>query len=601
MGVCESTKRPKKDSYILTYSQNRESKRINTNLNEIERNSKFERNTNQHNSVEQSSNIKLYQIDIKLKTESNVESKFLPQTTQNNESDTFKRKENRRMSLVEKNNIGNRIFKEEMKLKVTPQTLVEESKGLPTTKYKVLSKLGDGSYGTVYLSINQITKGQVAMKRIAKIDYTQEGQKAHGNSNNKNEEVNEELKMKNEIDILKKLDHPNIVKIIEFYSTNSAYYIINDYCPHGELYSQIKYKFSEIQLAVLFYQIFSGLFYLHDNNICHRDLKLENILISDIEKDLSTGLNYFWIKIIDFGTATIFKKNKNEKAIVGSSYYIAPEVLKKKYNEKCDTWSAGVILHMLIVGKAPFDGSNDNQIITRIRKGLFNTQNEAFLNSSPEAQDLIIKLLEVNPEKRLSAKEALQHPWFKKYNAKRLYSNISNEKMNEYLQRLLSYKISSKFQQIVLAFIVHNLPSNEETKDILKIFRLFNSSNNGRLTKNEFKEGLNKYMVHKNINTQTINDLFMILDGSNNGYIEYEEFLRACLDKKSLFTDDILAYAYNFIDKDNTNRITVSKIKECFKETNASDELFQFMFQEVHQEENGSINYVEFKEKMLDM
>jgi calcium-dependent protein kinase len=176
----------------------------------------------------------------------------------------------------------------------------------------------------------------------------------------------DDMEIKNEIDILKKLDHPNTAKILEFYSTPKAYYIVTDYCSCGELYNQIKHEYNENQLAVLFYQVFSALTYLHTNNIVHRDLKLENILISEIEKDKKTGKKYFWIKIIDFGTAKIFEKNKKEKAIVGSSYYIAPEVLQKAYNEKCDTWSAGVILYMLIVGRAPFDGADDEEIINPV-------------------------------------------------------------------------------------------------------------------------------------------------------------------------------------------------------------------------------------------
>ena len=92
-------------------------------------------------------------------------------------------------------------------------------------------------------------------------------------------------------------------------------------------------------------------------------------MISKIEKDNETGEDLFWAKIIDFGTAKIFEKNKKEKDVVGSSYYIAPEVLKQNYNEKCDTWSVGVILYMMLVGRAPFDGKDDEEIICKINSG----------------------------------------------------------------------------------------------------------------------------------------------------------------------------------------------------------------------------------------
>ena len=232
----------------------------------------------------------------------------------------FKRRNKKSTTLVEKSRMEKK-FREEMKINVKTQTLIEEQKGDPSKKYKVIKRLGDGSYGTVFSVVNIQTNVTVAMKKIEKV---------------KENEI-DDLEIKNEIDILKKLDHPNIVKIYEFYNTLTDFYIVTEYCKKGELYGYIKNTYSENQLAVLFYQVFSGLYYLHDNHILHRDLKLENIMISDIEKDLKTKEEYFWIKIIDFGTAKIFKKNKNEKAVVGSSYYIAPEVLKQKYNEKCDT------------------------------------------------------------------------------------------------------------------------------------------------------------------------------------------------------------------------------------------------------------------------
>ena len=494
----------------------------------------------------------------------------------------FQRKNVRAKSLIEKVKSGNSIFKEELKLKVTINTLIEETNGLPTMKYKVISRLGDGSYGSVYLAINLMTKANVAMKKINKI---------------KENEV-DDMEIKNEIDILKKLDHPNIVKIFEFYSTPKAYYIITDFASCGELYNQIKHEYTENQLAVLFYQIFSGLYYLHTNNIVHRDLKLENILISEIERDMKTGKKYFWTKIIDFGTAKIFEKNKNEKAVVGSSYYIAPEVLFKNYNEKCDTWSAGVILYMLIVGRAPFDGADDDEIIENIKKGKFNTKHKKLVATSSEVQDLVKKLLEVNVSKRLSAAEALKHPWFKKFDAKSLYKNITEDKIKMYLTRLRKYEINSKFQQMVLAFIVHNLPDSVEKKDILKMFRLFNTTDDGKLSKKDIYNELIKYFDKKEID-ETIDDIFLLLDGANRGYIEYEEFLRATIDPKIILSDENLVYAFNFFDRDNTGRISVEKIMSIFVDDKVNEEVFRSIFNEIDTNQDGEIDFQEFKNMML--
>ena len=507
------------------------------------------------------------------------------QSISNNEKN-FKRRHKKSTTLVEKSRLGHNLFKEELKLCVSNQTLIEEQTGDPSLRYKVLNKLGDGSYGTVYSAINILTGSKIAMKKIEKI---------------KENEI-DDLQIKNEIDILKKLDHPNIVKIYEFYDTKKNYFIITEYCKHGELYSYIKYSYTETQLAVLFYQVFSGLCYLHDNHILHRDLKLENIMISEIEKDLSSNYDFFWIKIIDFGTAKIFKKSKNERTVVGSSYYIAPEVLKQKYNEKCDTWSVGVILYMLIVGRAPFDGKTDEEIIENIKKGKYNKKHPKLINSSEEVQNLVFSLLETNIKKRLSSKEALNHPWFKKYNGRSLFSNFNSKDINIYIDHLLTYKYQSKFQQLVLAFIVHNVPHSHETKIILKMFRYFNTSGDCKLTKKELTTGLYQFRTHEVVD-EVIDDIFLLLDGDNNGYIEYEEFLRACMDKKRILTNDALLYAFRFLDKDEAGKLDVKKIMYAFvtKHNKVLEEIIINTIKEVDHDKDGIIDFQGFKELMLNI
>ena len=550
------------------------------------KNKEYKRKSN-HKKTVSLGEAKVYELEEKLDLKnntkhSNTHLNYYNEDNNISNENKFQRKGKRSISLTQKKKMGSQIFKEELKLKVSINTIIEENSGLPTQKYKIISKLGDGSYGIVYLAVNIITKQNVAMKKIDKVK----------------ENAIDDMEIKNEIEILKKLDHPNIVKIIEFFSTPKAYYIITDFCACGELYNQIKHQYTEGQLAVLFYQVLSGLYYLHTKNIVHRDLKLENILISEIEKDNNTNEKYFWVKIIDFGTAKIFEKNKNEKAVVGSSYYIAPEVLHKNSNEKCDTWSVGVILYMLIVGRAPFDGKSDDEIIENIEKGEFNSKHPKMLNSSDEVQDLVKKLLEVNVKKRLSPSEALKHPWFKKFNGKSLYSNIDKKTIIIYLNRLRKFEINSKFQQMVLAFIVHNIPNNNESKDILKIFRMFNVNDDGKLTKKELFDGLIKYFNEEEIKKE-IEDIFLLLDGANRGFIEYEEFLRATLDQKILLSDENLTYAFNFFDGDGCGKISVEKIKKFFINDKVSEDVFRSIFHEIDTNEDGEIDYEEFKDMMF--
>ena len=576
MGVCQSAHKP---SFYYAHEHKKKEKKSTIEFSTPEKNNKnhLEKRSNlykkgvRHNRTISSESCHIVFDD---KIESDGEEIKSPKK--------YKRKDKRSISLSQKVKIKNKLFEEELKLKVTTNALIEENTGLPNLKYQIIRKIGEGSYGSVFLAINSLTKQNVAIKKINKI---------------KENEI-DELEIKNEIDILRNLDHPNIVKIIEFYTTEKAYYLITDYCPSGELYNQITNSYNEYQLAVLFYQIFSGLYYLHTNNIIHRDLKLENILINEIEKDNKTNLKYFWIKIIDFGTSKIFSKHKKEKSIVGSSYYIAPEVLNQSYNEKCDTWSVGVILYMLISGKAPFDGKDDFEIIENIKKGIYDDENKRLLNSSEEVQDLVHKLLEINIKKRLSAHEALQHPWFYKFNGKSLYSNISIDEIKQYLDRLRKFQIHSKFEQMVLAFIVHNINDNDEIKDILKIFRLFNTNDDGKLTKNELYHGLIKYYNEEDIRKE-INDIYFMLDGADRGFLEFEEFLRACLDKKKLLSDENLLYAFNFFDKDFTGKISVDKIKATFVENSVKNEVFENILNEIDHNQDGEIDFKDFKNMML--
>ena len=497
---------------------------------------------------------------------------------------SFQRNNRKSVTLINKtSHLPEKLHSLEMKIPVIHETLVTQKFGNPDKYYRKIKDLGSGSYGLVYKAKNLATDNIVAIKVIEKVQ----------------ENMIDDLEIKNEVNILKTLSHPNIVKIYEFFDMPLNYYIVTEYCKKGELFSYIKNKYNENQLSVLFYQVFSGLAYLHEKKILHRDLKLENLMVSEIEKDVITEEEYFWMKIIDFGTAKIFEKNRAEKAVIGSSYYIAPEVLKQRYNEKCDTWSVGVILYMTLVGIAPFDGKTDEDIIRRIQKGKYDKSNSRFVQHSEEVRDLVSKLLEKNIEKRLSAKEALNHPWFEKYGGRKLFCNFKPEEIKPYIENLFSYRYNSKLQELVIAFLVHNLSNNDQTLIILKMFRHFNTSGDCKLTKNELTNALYSYKDKADVD-EMADVIFERLDGDNNGYIEYEEFLRVCIDKKSLMTKEKLKYAFKFLDKDNSKTLNAQKIIEALL-TEPNEELetiFNNTLKEVDKDNDGIINFTEFVELM---
>lgn len=472
-------------------------------------------------------------------------------------------------------------LKEESRISISNRLFINEIKEIPETKYTIKKLLGVGSFGRVFLAQNIYTSEYIAMKEIPKTS----------------EDLLTDSEIIDEIEILKNLDHPDIVRIMEFYNTEKYYYIINEYCPGGELFDQVNKIFSETQIAVMFRQILSGLAYLHSNNIIHRDLKLENILIKEIEKSKETNEDLFVLKIIDFGTAKIFDKNKKAKAIVGSSYYIAPEVLNKKYNRECDLWSAGVILYMFIVGEPPFNGKDDREIMEKVKKGNYSKKYERWLNASNEVKDLISKLLIYEPERRLTALDALKHPWFKVTNSSMLYNNISKEEVLKCVQNLLSYKISSKFQELVLAYIVHNTPRPKEAKTAIKLFKLANKNEDGKLSRNELKETLLNFVSEEFLSNY--DEIFSILDGDNNGYIDYEEFLRATLDRKFFINDNVLKFAFKFFDKEDTGYISRDKIMSYFVGTKMNEELFSSIFDEIDINKTGKIDFEKFKEMMV--
>jgi calcium-dependent protein kinase len=204
---------------------------------------------------------------------------------------------------------------------------------------------------------------------------------------------------------LQKIDHPNVLKLYEYFEDSQNFYLVTELCLGGELYEKIVENefFTEHQAACIFKQILISVCHLHKHNICHRDLKPENFMIVSKTDDLLNAQ----VKTIDFGLSEICcsqdsGKVEKMKTKVGTPYYMSPDVLSGSYSLSCDIWSAGCILYIMLCGYPPFNGGSDNEIYKNIKKGDLRFDEDEWSEISKDAKDLIKKII-TKPEKRLTA------------------------------------------------------------------------------------------------------------------------------------------------------------------------------------------------------
>ena len=439
--------------------------------------------------------------------------------------------------------------------------------------YECTKQLGRGGYGKVYQVKNKITGKLFACKKLSKLII--------GNL----------PKFEKEIKILIKADHPNIIKLYEVFQSPNSFYLIMEECNGGELFDRImqhiesKQMYSEKDAAKIMQQVMSGIEYCHKNGVVHRDIKPENLLYlyKGTEKNNP-------IKIIDFGLSQTLEKKAILSSRVGTSYYVSPEILAGKYTEKCDIWSAGVILYVLLSGDPPFNGPNDGEIYSKIKKMDFSFPSNKWDRISKEAKNLLMNMLCLE-DKRFNASQVLAHPWFKIVNEK-----LSLEKLNFSSQFFREYKQTNELKKIILAFIASRLQENE-INDLKKIFQAFDKDKDGQLNYQEFKAGLLRLKSHK-IKPDEIHSYFSTIDTHKNGKIDYSEFIAACLQKNIILKEENLLEAFSMLDKDNTGKISKSALMSVLKLQSKDDSYVNELIKNADKNQDGFIDYKEFLEFM---
>lgn len=435
-------------------------------------------------------------------------------------------------------------------------------------EYTIGGQLGSGSYGIVK-SCHHITTGQDrAVKIIEK------------------SKIKNMAQFRTEVKILQTLDHPNVIKMFEFFEDDINIYLILEKCEGGELFDRVIEKefFSEKEAAVLMKHILQAINYCHNNGVCHRDLKPENFIFADKNNDAD-------IKIIDFGLSKIFDPTNQGMALMktgcGTPYYISPEVLTHNYNHMCDMWSAGCILYVLLCGYPPFFGDDDREIIEAVRVGEFDFDGEEWEDVSTEAKDLISRLI-CKPEIRLTASESLKHPWIKT-----LAKNSKKEKLNKMdMVHLKKFQDNQKMKQAAITFIATQV-SSKDISHLKKVFETIDKNGDGNITMKELKDGL------KDVKNR--DELIAIMEGADtdsSGAINYTEFIAATMEQNMYLKEENLRNAFKMFDKDGSGKISIEEMKQALgagvDDQTQDDEEWNKLIDEVDIDGDGEIDFEEF-------
>ena len=407
--------------------------------------------------------------------------------------------------------------------------------------YKFKEKpLGGGNFGTVRKAYRKAddknNREYYAIKSIPKKNLTEK----------------DFTNLIKEVSIISGLSHPNIIKFYETYHDEHFFHLVMELCEGKDSYVQIvkEEKCDEKKVVNLIAKVLLAIAHCHSRGITHRDLKPENILFENNSPDAE-------IKIIDFGLSRKYSKDVKLHSVLGTPYYVAPEVLKGSYDQKCDIWSIGAMTYLLLCGRPPFNGSTDKEIFDNILCSEVKFDLPIWNNISNNAKSFVKLCLEKNGIKRPSAIKALDHPWFTNVlNATHRLQNLNAD----ILMNIKNFNIKQKFKQMIIKHLLTSMKKGE-LKVYKNAFFAIDFFHNGCIEEPELKKAFKLKNIE--ITDEEINLLFKILDQNLKGALDYTEFLMAGVNRAELFTTEKLTKVFNYFDINKSGFIENQDLYDC--------------------------------------
>ncbi|KZV40794.1 calcium-dependent protein kinase 16-like [Dorcoceras hygrometricum] len=372
-------------------------------------------------------------------------------------------------------------------------------------RYTIGKLLGHGQFGYTYAAIDKSNGDRVAVKRIEKkkmvLPIAVED-------------------VKREVKILKALTgHENVVQFYNAFEDDSYVYIVMELCEGGELLDRILSKkdsrYTEKDAAIIVRQMLKVAAECHLHGMVHRDMKPENFLFKSPKEDSH-------LKATDFGLSDFIRPGKKFQDIVGSAYYVAPEVLKRKSGPESDVWSIGVITYILLCGRRPFWDKTEDGIFKEVLRNKPDFRRKPWPTISNAAKDFVKKILVKDPRARLTAAQALSHPWVREGGeASEIPLDIS---VLSSMRQFVNY---SRLKQFALRALASTL-DEEEIADLRDQFDAIDMDKSGAISLEEMRQALAKDLPWKMKDSRVL-EILQAIDSNTDGLVDFTEFVAATL------------------------------------------------------------------------
>ncbi|MQM15620.1 hypothetical protein Taro_048568 [Colocasia esculenta] len=411
------------------------------------------------------------------------------------------------------------------------------------SRYAIGKLLGHGQFGYTFVATNKVNGNRVAVKRIDK---------------NKMILPISVEDVKREVKILHALTgHENVVQFHNAFEDDSYVYIVMELCEGGELLDRILAKkdsrYSEKDAAIVVRQMLKVAAECHLRGLVHRDMKPENFLFKSTKEDSP-------LKATDFGLSDFIKPGKRFHDIVGSAYYVAPEVLKRRSGPESDVWSIGVITYILLCGRRPFWDKTEDGIFKEVLRNKPDFRRKPWPNISDSAKDFVKKLLVKDPRARLTAAQALSHTWVREGgSAPEIPLDIS------VLNNMRQFVKYSRFKQFALRALASTLDS-EELKDLRDQFDAIDVDKNGSISLEEMRHALAKDVPWR-VKEPRVLEILQAIDSNTDGLVDFDEFVAATMRVHQLVEHDSEKWqsrsqsAFEKFDVDRDGFITADELR----------------------------------------